>query len=97
MFPETKSIAARCGSMKTSSEPKKRGRPKKHQSDVDRVNDYRKRKTSDGRRFDVYISTQASWRLTALSKAWGCSRGSAIERLLMEADNQYEGILFPET
>ena len=78
-------------------ETKKKGRPRKHDQTKDRVNSYRQRKQSEGRRLDIYVSTQASWRITALAKAWDCSRGAAIERLILESDNRYQSILFPVT
>jgi hypothetical protein len=78
-------------------ETKKKGRPKKYDQANDRVNDYRKRKQAEGKRLDIFLQSQASWRITALAKAWGCSRGTAIERLIMEADQRYGAILFPET
>ena len=83
--------------MKVKSEPKAKGRPRKHQSDADRVKCYRKRKQADGHRIDAYVSTKASLRLTRLADAWECSMGQVIERLLMEADERYKDILFPVT
>lgn len=82
---------------KTLPETKKKGRPKKHDQASDRVNDYRKRKQAEGKRLDIFLPSQASWRITALAKSWDCSRGAAIERLIMEAEQKYEPILFPET
>lgn len=84
---------------KKDPETKKRcrGRPRKYAVDTERVQAFRRRKKSDGRRVDAYIGTGASWRLAALSKAWGCSIGEVIERLLLESDQKYENILFPET
>lgn len=79
------------------TETKKRGRPRLHKNDADRIKHYRKQKQAEGRRLDIYIDSQASWRLTAFSKAWGCSMGKVVERLLMEADDRYDDILFPET
>ena len=83
--------------MKKEPETKKRGRPRKHQSDADRVKAFRKRQQADGHRIDAYINTHASWRLTALSKACDSSMGRVIERLLLEADERYQDVLFPET
>lgn len=79
-----------------NTDKRRPGRPRKYQDAAERVQAFRKRKLNDGRRFDIYISGKASWRLTTLSKAWGCSRGDVIDRLLMEADHRYEDILFPE-
>jgi len=81
---------------KTESEPKK-GRPRKYDQASERVNAYRKRKLAEGRRLDIFLHSKASWRITALAKAWDCSHGVAIERLIMEADQKYETILFPVT
>ena len=78
-------------------ETKKRGRPRKYEDPNKRIRAFRQRKKSEGRRLDVYISTSASWRLTRLSEAWDCSLAQVIERLILEADQKYEGILFPET
>ena len=73
------------------------GRPRIHRDVNARVKAFRDRKQAQGRRLDVYVSSKASWRLTKLSKAWGCSKGDAIERLVLEADERYEPILFPDT
>lgn len=82
---------------KMTGNVKKPGRPRKHKTAAARIKHYRNQKLAEGRRIDVYIGTQASWRLTALSQAWNCSMSKAIERLLMEADGAYEKTLFPET
>ncbi|MFZ5573246.1 MAG: hypothetical protein ACOZF0_22820 [Thermodesulfobacteriota bacterium] len=74
-----------------------RGRPKKHETDSARVKAYRNRKNAEGRRLDIFVKAEASWRLTKLAAAWECSKGQVIERLIMEADERYEEILFPET
>lgn len=78
-------------------EKKPRGRPKRHDNAADRTRAYRLRKQEEGRRFDVYLPSSASWRLTGLAAAWNCSKGQAIDRLIMEADERYHDILFPET
>lgn len=78
-------------------ETKKKGRPKKYDQATDRVNDFRKRKHSDGKRIDTFVNSQGSWRITSLAKAWNCSRGAAIERLILEADLKHQNILLPET
>ena len=75
---------------------KKKGRPKKYQSDAERQQAYRDRQRENHRRLDVHIDSSAAWRLDKLAQAWGCSRGRAIQRLLMEADKPYEKILFPD-
>jgi hypothetical protein len=100
-FPETK-ISERVDLVtdnKKEPEMKKRGRgrPRKYANDTERIQAFRDRKQAKGRRFDIYVSSKASWRLTKLAEAWGCSRGDAIDRLLMEADQKYTNILFPET
>lgn len=84
---------------KKEPETKKRGkgRPRKYADNAERVQAFRSRKKADGRRIDAYISTDAGWRLTALSKAWDCSIREVIERLLIESDQKYEDVLFPET
>jgi hypothetical protein len=35
--------------------------------------------------------------LKRLADAWDCSLAGAVERLAIEADDRYQGILFPET
>jgi hypothetical protein len=45
---------------------------------------------------DIYIS-KATWRLKTLAAAWGCSVGQVINRLVMETDERYGKVLFPET
>lgn len=77
------------------SEAKKRGRPRKHKDEAEKVQAWRRKQ--EGRRLDGYIDSSASWRLQRLSKAWNCSMAGAVERLAMEADKKYERILFPET
>jgi hypothetical protein len=79
-------------------EHKKRGGPRKPVTipGADRIKNYRKRKLSDGRRYDIYLPTKASWRLSKLSQAWGCSPSVAVERLVMEAEGRYHDILFHE-
>lgn len=75
----------------------KRGRPRLHADGAGRVRAFRKRQHAKGRRIDAYIGDGASWRITKLSEAWGCSLGQVIDRLVMEADDRYESILFPVT
>lgn len=79
----------------TETTEKRRGRPRKHQDPQDRVTAWRKKQ--EGRRLDGYIDSPASWRLTRLAEAWGCSLAGAVERLVLEADERYSDILFPET
>lgn len=74
---------------------KTRGRARIHTDEKAKMQAWRKKQ--EGRRLDGYIDNSASWRLQRLSEAWNCSMSSAIERLIMEADNKYNSILFPET
>ena len=83
--------------MDAKAKKKRPGRPRKHNTAVERVRSYRQGKQAEGRRLDLYVSSKASWRLTALANAWGCSKAKAVERLLLESDERYETILFPET
>lgn len=78
-------------------ETRTRGRPRIHDTDAKRVQAYRKRMLEKGRRLDGYVSYSASWRLEKLAKAWGCSMGQVMERLLMEANDRYGDILLLET
>lgn len=80
-------------------EKTRRGRPQKEDTlpVADRVRNYRQRQRAEGTRIDGYVSSSASWRLTALAESWKCSRAAAIERLIMEADDRYRGIVLPET
>jgi hypothetical protein len=73
-----------------------KGRPRKYADEAERVQAFRRRKKADGRRIDAYINTKASYRLTVLSKAWDCSIGEVIERLLMESDERYGDIFHPD-
>ncbi len=82
--------------MKKEPETKKKGRPRIHKSDTHRLRAYRERQRKEFTRIDAYIDASACWRLDRLAKAWECSRGGAIQRLIMEADEQYNSILFPE-
>jgi hypothetical protein len=45
---------------------------------------------------DVHITPRASWRLKKLASAWGVSRAKVIDRLILEADDRYREILFPD-
>lgn len=74
---------------------KRPGRPRKYEDAQARVMAWRKKQT--GRRLDGYVNSNASWRLTKLANAWGCSIAGVVERLAIEADERYSGILFPET
>ncbi|MEE4609086.1 MAG: hypothetical protein V2L15_09375 [Desulfobacteraceae bacterium] len=42
------------------------------------------------------MSPKASRRLKKLAAAWKMSRPAAIERLILEADERYQEILFPD-
>lgn len=77
-------------------EEKAQGRQQQNADDPKRSQASSKRKLLEGRRLHIHICTKASWRITMLSKVWGCSRGQAIERLILEADSRYEDILFPD-
>ena len=77
------------------TEPKKAGRPKIHKDPQQRVTAYRRKQ--EGRRLDLYVNNSASWRLTKLADVWGVSLAGAVERLVLEADEKYSAILFPET
>jgi len=77
------------------SKVKRRGRPRKHKDETAKVQAWRKKQ--EGRRLDGYINSSASWRLKRLSEVWGCSLAMAVERLVLEADDKYSDILFPET
>lgn len=74
---------------------KKRGRQRIYENGAEKIKAWRK-KNKELNRLDIYISPSASWRITALAKAWSCTPAKAIERLTMEADNKYKDILFPE-
>lgn len=74
---------------------KKKGRPRKHADQKQRVAAWRKKQ--EGRRLDGYVSSSASWRLKRLSEVWECSLADSVERLIMEADKHYSDVLFPET
>jgi hypothetical protein len=76
------------------SDKRGRGRPRKFETPADRVQAYRQRQ--EGRRLDGYINNSASWRLQRLAQTWNCSLSAAVERLILEADEQYQDILFPE-
>jgi len=81
----------------TEAEKKRPGRPKKHESDQARVQAWRQDKRHSGRRLDCHVNDSASWRVKRLAKVWGCSMGAVVERLILEADEKYSDILFPET
>lgn len=54
-------------------------------------------KTRRKEALDGYVGSSASWRLKKLSEEWECSLAGVIERLVLEADEKYSDILFPET
>jgi hypothetical protein len=70
------------------------GRPRKHETDHDRVKAFRKRKDRESCRIDCYVSYGASNRIDSLSKLWNCSKGDTIDRLIMEAAEKYDNTLF---
>lgn len=76
---------------------KRPGRPRKYEASKDRIKAYRRRKSLETCRVDAYLSITAYNRISDLSKAWGCSKGAVVERLVMEASEAYRDILFPET
>ena len=83
--------------MKAEMKKAGRGRPRKGETPAhpaERVQAYRQRHR-EKRRLDGYVSSSASWRLTRLAQAWNCSPAAAIERLILEADERYQDILFP--
>ena len=79
----------------TEEATKRKGRPSIHKDSQSRVKAWRGKQ--EGRRLDGYINNSASWRLSKLAKAWGCSLAGAVERLILEADEKYIDVLFPET
>lgn len=83
--------------MKKKPKPKRRGRPRVHEGDAARQRAYRAKQRKDHTRIDAYIEASASWRLDRLASAWGVSRGGVLQRLILEADDRYDGILFPVT
>jgi hypothetical protein len=60
-----------------------------------RVQRYRQRKR-EYTRLDVHITPRASWRLKRLAAAWGVSRARVVDRLILEADEKYQSVLFPD-
>ena len=78
-----------------TDETKRPGRPRKHKDQAGKVGAWRRKQ--EGRRLDGYVNASASWRLQKLAETWGCSLSAAVERLILEADEKYESILFPET
>ncbi len=73
----------------------KRGRPRKHADQKTKIRVWRKKQ--EGIRLDGYVNSSASWRLKKLSKEWSCSLAGVVERLVLEADEKYYNIVFPET
>ena len=71
------------------------GRPRKYNNDAIKISIWRKRASLDKRRIELSINHSASWRLEALAQEWDVSRSAVIERLIMEADERYQNILFP--
>jgi hypothetical protein len=81
---------------KTEELPKRgRGRPRQYAKDTERVQAFRDRKRKAGRRMEVFITDDMSWRVRELATAWGCSSGEVFARLVMEADQHHRDILFP--
>jgi hypothetical protein len=79
----------------TEISSKRKGRPSVHKDSQSRVKAWRGKQ--EGRRLDGYINNSASWRLQKLAKVWGCSLAAAVERLILESDEKYHEVLFPET
>jgi hypothetical protein len=70
------------------------GRPRKYADQ--RVKTMLWRAKQESKRVDLYLNAKAAWRLDKLAKEWECSRAGAVERLLVEADEKYRDILFPD-
>ncbi len=66
------------------------------QTSTERVKRFRQRQKGERTRMEAYLSPKASWRLKKLAAAWKVSRPAAIERLILEADERYQEILFPD-
>ncbi len=73
-----------------------RGRPRKDEkrTNAELLKAFRKRRDKECWRHDVYISYSAHHRIKRLATEWGCTPAKAIERLIMEADEKYQEILF---
>jgi hypothetical protein len=69
---------------------------KQCQKSTERVKRFRQRQKGERTRMEAYLSPKASWRLKKLAAAWNVSRPVAIERLILEADERYQEILFPD-
>lgn len=72
------------------------GRVKIHENSTARVAAWRQKQRLKKCRLDGFVNYEASWRLKALADVWGCSRSSVVERLILEADEKYGDLLFPE-
>jgi hypothetical protein len=69
---------------------------KQVQTSTERVKRFRQRQKGERTRMEAYLSPKASWRLKKLAAAWKMSRPAAIERLILEAEERYQEILFPD-
>lgn len=77
-----------------NEKPKKRGRPQIHKNAAERSKAWKETKKHEGRRLDLFVSPSVSWRIRKLSKSWGLSISATVERLLLEACENYSSILF---
>ena len=78
----------------TETAAKRPGRPRKHSDTQAKVKAWRAKQT--GYRLDGYVDSKAHWRLKVLAKSWECSLSGVIERLAIEADENYSDLLFPD-
>ena len=70
------------------------GRPRKHADQRAKTKAWRYNQQKA--RLDLYVNASAEWRLDKLAKEWNCSRAGVVERLLVEADEKYNDILFDQ-
>ena len=75
----------------------KPGRPRKYKDNAQRQRAFREKQRHKSERFDIYLSEAAAWRVQELVVAWNSTSAKVIERLILEATEQYREILLPET
>jgi hypothetical protein len=78
-------------------ETKGRGRPRKFQTDRQRMQAYRSEQKREGKRVELCLDFTTHRHIKTLARAWGCSLSAVVGRLVVELEMKYEGILYPES
>ncbi|QFY44195.1 hypothetical protein F6R98_17415 [Candidatus Methylospira mobilis] len=77
-------------------ETKGRGRPRKYQTDNQRMQAYRSNQKREGKRVELCLDFTTHRHIKTLADTWGLSLSDVVARLVKELETKYEDILYPE-